>query len=414
MLPQIESKEKKLNDYKGIVDDSLLREIKKLAKELKNKKVYMLNSTPRGGGVAEVLKSLTPLLRDTGLDCRWYTIPGTENFFKITKKMHSGLQGKDVFLKNGEKRKYLKHTKRVAKLVKDMKPDIWVVHDPQPAGLISYIPNFHPAISRIHIDLNAPGKGFWEFLSPYISQYDRIVFTTQEFVREEVKSKARVFAPAIDPTRPKNQPIDKELARRALESFGISADKPFISQVARFDRFKDPVGVVKSYKKAKKKIPNLQLALVGFFLAKDDPEAEEVYEEVKNEVGNDKDVFMFADLNQLGDMNISHFVRWVQCGSDIVLQKSIKEGFGLTVTEAMWKKQLVIAGNVGGIKLQIENGKDGFLVENVKECSERIVEIIENPKLAKKLGRNGQKKVRENFLMPRLARDYLKLFKEFL
>jgi len=208
--------------------------------------------------------------------------------------------------------------------------------------------------------------------------------------------------------------MSSKKAKEILESFGISSEKPLIAQVSRFDKFKDPEGVIKAYKFAKKEISSLQLALVGFFLAADDPEAMEIYQKSKEEAGKEPDVFLFSDANKLSGLKIDTFVNAVQTGSDIILQKSIREGFGLVVTEAMWKGKPVIGGNVGGIKLQIKDGKNGFLVDSPQQAGEKIIELLKNPQLAEKIGKDARKTAKNNFLMPRVLRDYLKVFKELI
>ncbi len=412
MLPLIKNPAQKIEKYKEFIPDKLLKEITRLAKELKGLKVFHINATPRGGGVAELLKSLVPLMKGLGLQAEWYTIPPRDNFFEITKKMHNALQGRNYKFPFSARKNYMFHMARTAELMREMDPDIWVIHDPQPAGLAMFLPNFHPAISHLHIDLTSPNEGVWKFVSSFLELYDKVVLSCDDFVKERIKEKAAVFQPAIDPLSPKNQAMSLVEANQILRNFGINTDNPFVSQVSRFDPWKDPLGVVEAYQIAKKKIPELQLALVGLFLAKDDPEAQRVYQKVKKKTEKDKDVFLFAELEKIGNLQVHVFVNAVQVASDAILQKSIREGFGLVVAEAMWKEKPVIGGNVGGIKLQIKDGKNGFLVSSSKEMAKRIVELIENPGLSKKMGKLARKTIGDKFLMPRLLRDYLKLFKE--
>jgi trehalose synthase len=294
-----------------------------------------------------------------------------------------------------------------------MKADIWVLHDPQPAGLISCLSNLHPSISHIHIDTSCPNKSAWNFIEPFLLQYDKIIFSLKDFVARSLPSrKVVVFPPAIDPLTKKNKALVLSEAKRILAKLGIDTKKPLISQISRFDPWKDPLGVIKAWRLGKKKIPDLQLVYAGIFLALDDPDAIRIFKKVEKVVENEKDVFLFADPKYLGNLEIDTFVNALQVGSDIILQKSIREGFGLTVTEAMWKGKPVIGGKAGGIKLQIENGKSGFLVPSPEEASERIVQLIENPTLANKLGKAAKERVREKFLIPRLLRDYLRLFQQ--
>jgi trehalose synthase len=414
MLPEVKTKVKKLKDYKGIIKDSLFSEIKELTKDLNGLKVVMINATPKGGGVAEILNSLIPLMRGLNIDARWHVIPAGQIFSGLlTKKIHNALQGQEYTLPQSSRKLYLQHTEKLAKLLKDMKADVWILHDPQPAGLISCLPNLHPSISHIHIDTSCPNESAWNFIEPFLLQYDKIVFSLKDFVARSLPSrKVVVFPPAIDPLTKKNKALVLSEAKRILAKLGIDTKKPLISQISRFDPWKDPLGVIKAWRLAKKKIPDLQLAYAGIFLALDDPDAIRIFRKVEKVVKNEKDIFLFADPKYLGNLEIDTFVNALQVGSDIILQKSIREGFGLTVTEAMWKEKPVIGGKVGGIKLQIENGKSGFLVLSPEEASKKIVQLIENPTLANKLGKAAKERVREKFLIPRLLRNYLKLFQQ--
>ncbi len=414
MLPRVKTWPKKLEGYQKFTTKKQLEQIKHLSQELKGLKVAMVNSTPRGGGVAEVMKSLVPMMKGVGIKVEWYTIPGREDFFKITKEMHNALQGKQYEFGFKARKRYLKHMERTACLMQDMRPDLWIIHDPQPAGTIQYLSNFHPSVCRLHIDLTTPNREVWDFVSGYLAMYDRVVVSSKDFVRPEVKKKTIVFPPAIDPLSPKNQPLDVKNCREIIKSFGINPNRPLVTQVSRFDPWKAPMEVVKSYQLAKKKIPDLQLAMVGLFLAQDDPEAIKVYKEVRKATGGDPDVFLFADPKYLGGLKISTFVNSIQGASDIILQNSKKEGFGLTVAEAMWKEKPVIGGGAAGIKYQIKQGKNGFVASTPKEMSERIEELIKDPQLASKISRNARRSVKRNFLMPRLLKDYLFLFKHLI
>lgn len=412
MLPLVKTPTQKLEKYQDLISKQLFNETIKLSKELKGLKVFHVNATPRGGGVAEILKSLIPLMKGVGLKAEWYTIPPRNNFFEITKKMHNALQGKKYKFPFSARKKYMLQMARTAELMRGMKPDIWVIHDPQPAGVAVFLPNFHPAISRLHIDLTSSNEGVWKFVASFLELYDKVILSSKDFVKDRVKEKAVVFQPAIDPLNPKNQLMPLTSANEILRNFGINPDKPLVTQVSRFDPWKDPLGVIEAYQLAKKKIPDLQLALVGLFLARDDPEAERIYAKVRKKAEKDKDIFLFAEVERLGSLKVHVFVNAIQAASDVILQKSVREGFGLVVAEAMWKEKPVIGGNVGGIKFQIKNGKNGFLISTPKEMASRIVQLVENPGLGKKIGQEAKETIREKFLMPRLLRDYLKLFKQ--
>jgi len=417
MLILVKTPIQKLEKYKDIISNSLYREISDLSKDLKGLKIVHINSTPRGGGVAEVLKSLVPIMKGAAIKAEWYVVPPGRNFFELTKEIHNALQGKKVFLSPNFQKSYQRYVKRFAKLMLDMKADVWIFHDPQPVGIIQFLPDsgFHPIISRIHIDTSSPNLEFWDFFKRFLANYDKIIFSTKEFIHKDIpKEKAVIFPPAIDPLVEKNMPISLSSAKEILESFGINSKKPLISQISRFDPWKDPIGVIKAYRLAKKKIPALQLALAGLFLAHDDPEAMKVFDIVKRETKGDEDIFLFSNPDQLGSLKVDRFVNAFQQGSDVILQKSIKEGFGLTVSEAMWKQKPVIGGNVGGIKLQIKNGQNGFLVSSPEQTAERIIKLIRDPQLAKRMGKRAKTTVQKKFLTPRLVRDYLKLFQKVI
>jgi trehalose synthase len=411
MLPRVKTFSQKLEKYQNFITEKEGEEIRSLAKDLRGLRVFHINATPRGGGVAEILKSLVPLMKGIGLRAQWYTIPGREDFFQITKEMHNALQGKKYDFPFAHRKKYLEHIETTAELMQDMKADIWVIHDPQPAGVIQYLPHFHPSVCRLHIDLTSPNHEVWKFVAGFLEMYNQAVVSSKEFIKPEIKGKVTVFPPAIDPLMSKNQPLSLESSKQILKSFGIDPQKPLICQVSRFDPWKEPLDVIRSYQIAKRKIPNLQLAMVGFFLAQDDPEAMKVFKVVKKEAEKDPHILLFADINLLGGLKVDTFVNAVQVASDVILQKSIREGFGLSVTEAMWKGKPVIGGAAEGIKLQIKNGENGFIAFSCQETAERITEIIKNPGLGKKLGKKAHQSVRRNFLTPRLLRDYLKLFK---
>jgi len=414
MLPLVKTNHQKLEDYKGLIPENLFEEINGLVKDLKGLKVFHVNATPRGGGVAELLKSLVPLMKGVGIRAEWYTIPPREDFFKITKEIHNALQGKEYVIPFWHRVRYLKHIETSANLMKEMKPDIWVIHDPQPAGVILYLPHFHPAICRIHIDLTSSNSEAWKFFAGIFGMYDKVILSSKKFVKKEVKEKVTVFPPAIDPLAPKNQPISSDFSKEILKSYGINPARPLISQVSRFDPWKGFLELIDAYQIAKKKIPGLQLALVGFFLAKDDPEAMKIYNLVKKRTEKDPDIFLFFDPEMLGSLKVHVFVSAIQTASNIIIQNSTREGFGLSLTEAMWKEKAVIGGGAEGMKIQIQNNKNGLLASNPQELAKKIIRLIKNPQLAENLGKEAEKTVKEKFLMPRLLRDYLKTFKELV
>ncbi|MDD5144543.1 MAG: glycosyltransferase [Candidatus Pacebacteria bacterium] len=413
--PEIRRGVIKLDEYRGIIGSHLFKEINSLAKDLRGLKVFHVNATSDGGGVAEILKSLVPLMRGVGLEVKWYNILPCPGFFDLTKRIHNALQGKRIEFSRRDRDLYMRHMESMAKKMEDMRPDVWVIHDPQPAGLISYLPRLCPMVWRIHIDTSGPNKKVWSFFQKIGDDYDRIIFTSKDFIGHGIpEKKIRIFSPAIDPIMKKNESMDLEIAKKIMKSLGINLSRPLAVQVSRFDPWKDPMGVIRAYQEAKKEIPGLQLALLGLLLAKDDPEAEKILKEVEKASGEDPDIFLFSRVSQIGNIKINDFVNAFQMAASVVLQKSTKEGFGLSVTEAMWKGQPVIGGNVGGIKLQIKDGENGFLVNTCKEAAQRMVELIKSPQLKKKMGQEAKEIVREKFLIPRLLRDYLKMFKELV
>lgn len=414
MLPLVKTNHQKLEDYRELISEELFQEIQEMAKDLKGLRVFHVNATPRGGGVAELLKSLVPLMKGTGIKAEWYTIPPREDFFKITKEIHNALQGKEYVIPFWHRVRYLEHIEASANLMKEMKPDIWVVHDPQPAGVILYLPHFHPAICRIHVDLTLPNPEAWKFFAGIFGMYNKVVLSSERFVKKEIKEKAIVFPPTIDPLAPKNQSLSLSFSKEILKGYGINPLRPLVSQVSRFDPWKGFLELIEAYQVVKKKIPDLQLALVGFFLAKDDPEAMKIHNLVKRRAEKDSDIFLFFDPEMLGSLKVHVFVNAIQVVSNVIVQNSTREGFGLSLTEAMWKRKAVVGGPAEGMKLQIQNNKNGFLAANPRELAKRISQLIKNPQLAEKLGEAARETVREKFLMPRLLRDYLKLFKELI
>ncbi len=410
MLKKNNPQPKQFKDYKFFCNKSLVQKIEKQAKTLKGLKVIHINATPDGGGVAELLKSLVPLMNSVGLDAEWYSLKANTEFFEITKKIQNALQNGRGKLTEKEKNLYLEYNKRLAIFTKKLKADIWVIHDPQPMPIAFMNPKIYPAIWQCHIDTSRPSRPVWNFLKPFLEGYDRIIFTMPDFAQSHSSAVKKVFfPPAIDPLSETNLPMTQDEAKRIMHDCGIKIEKPVITQVSRFDQHKDPIGVIKAFIIAKQKISDLQLALLGIPIAKDDPESAAVFAEVKKYARNFKDIHLFYNIKNM-DISVEKLVNAFQTGSDIILQKSKKEGFGLTVAEAMYKKKPVIGGNTGGIKLQIQDGKNGFLVDTPQECAKRIVEILLNPKLADKLGVAAKKSVESDFLMPRLLNDYLNLF----
>jgi trehalose synthase len=377
---------------------------------LRGKRVIHLNATPTGGGVAEILKSEIPLLRSLGIDAEWWALEADRDFFAATKRMHNGLQGDNVDITDQEWDIYVD---RQRENVRDLpEADLVVVHDPQPMGIASLASERARSwIWRLHVDSSAPSKPLWKRLRPLLESYNAAVFTLDIFAPPDVPGdKLHIIAPAIDPLTPKNRslPLGDALAR--LRAIGIDPGRPLISQIARLDVWKDPWGVIDAYRIIKQRIPALQLALLGVIEAQDDPEALGVYESVKNYTNGDPDIHIFIDPNVIGECEVAA----VQTLSHVVFQKSRREGFGLSVAEALWKSTPVIGGRAGGIPLQIQPGVGGFLVDSIEEAAACALAIFEDPPEARAIAARGRDHVRENFLITRLIQEELQLYRAVL
>jgi trehalose synthase len=394
-----------LDKYAPIIGEEKIGEIKRLADRLAGKSVCHVNSTSFGGGVAEILHRLVPLMRDVGLKAEWRVVEGSEEFFNVTKAFHNGLQGMKIPLTDEMKRTYLKYNEENAQRL-DLHHEFVVVHDAQPAGLISHKKiRIGKWIWRCHIDLSKPNPNFTGFLVPIIYQYDALIFTMEQYVQESLRHrKIAIIPPSIDPLSDKNKPISEETIFSILNKYDVDPERPIITQVSRFDPWKDPLGVIDTYRIIKKKLPNVQLLLIAS-MAKDDPEGWDYYEKTVCHAANDVDIHLLTDLKGVGDIEVNAFQR----ASNVVLQKSIREGFGLSVTEALWKKVPVIGGNVGGIPMQIIDGVNGFLVNNIQETADKTLYLLKHPLEAKKMGARGKEQVLKNFLITRHLEDYLKL-----
>ncbi len=396
-----------LDRYAEIVGENEIDQIRTLAEKLANRSVVHVNSTSSiGGGVAEILHRLVPLMKDVGLNAEWKVIEGTDEFFSITKTIHNALQGKPESLTEQMKKTYLQYNRENAmKLVIDS--DYVVIHDPQPLALISSYPKrVGKWIWRCHIDLSHPNREFLEFLTPLIELYDASIFTMKQYVKEALGMKEiAIIPPSIDPLSTKNKPLPATRILSTLERFDVNPDNPIMTQVARFDPWKDPLGVIDVYRMVKKKVPKVQLLLVAG-MARDDPEGWAYYEKSVRYAGNDYDIHFLTDLIGVKDLEVNAF----QSASDVVLQKSTREGFGMSVTEALWKSVPVVGGNVGGIPLQIIDGTTGFLTNTVQETAEKTIYLLTHQNEAKRMGENGREHVLKNFLITRHLKDYLNLF----
>ncbi len=406
MLEIVPLQTKKLEDYRPIIGDEALDAILSAAVPLKGARLLHINATAFGGGVAEILHTLVPLMRDVGIDAEWQVIRGDDEFFNVTKAFHNALQGADLELTDEMKAIFNKYNQENAAALEG-EYDYIVVHDPQPAALR----HFHgPAggkhwITRIHIDTSNPNPAVWEFLQPYLSLYEAGIFTMAEYVYGDLKfPHLAIIAPSIDPLSPKNTPLPEAESKAILQRYGIDLDRPLITQVSRFDPWKDPLGVIDAYRMVKVEMPEVQLALVGS-MASDDPEGWVYYDRTIRHAGDDFDIHILHNFHGVGNVEVNAF----QSISDVVVQKSTREGFGLVVTEPMWKGRPVIGGNVGGIPLQVIDGQTGYLVNNILECAQKMYELLKDPTLADEMGARAREHVRQNFLSTRHLQDYLRL-----
>lgn len=399
-----------LQDYVGIVEESQIEAVKTLGENLKGKSVTHVNSTAFGGGVAEILHSIVPLMKDVGLDVHWEVIRGDLEFFNITKKMHNALQGMNIQITKEEERTYLEYNRMNSEL-SILDTDIVMVHDPQPAALIQFYPNKNNMwIWRCHIDLSTPNLAVWEFIEPYITRYNAAVFTAKEYVVPSLTVPTlTIRPPSINPLSDKNRELTDSEILATLDKFDVKADQPIITQVGRFDPWKDPSGAIDVYNHVKKQFPTAQLLLIAG-MAADDPEGWLYLEKAARHAGEDSDIHFLTDLKGVKELEVNAFQR----ASQVVLQMSTREGFGLTVAEALWKGVPVVGRKVGGIPLQIVDGANGYLVDTVEQAAERTLCLLKNREMAKQMGTHGKEHVRSNFLIISQLKDYLTLFHDLL
>ena len=396
-----------LDDYQTIIGAAEIDELRFLARELKGKTVKMVNSTAVGGGVAEMLNRLVPLLGELEVTTHWDVITGGNDFFEVTKAFHNALHGAEYELTPSAREIFLSYNQQNRQRMQ-FTEDMVVIHDPQPAALIAsgkHKDKDAPArwVWRCHIDLSNPNPQVWGFLRPFIEQFDAAIFSSQSFARQ-LPIPQYLFYPCIDPLSEKNKDLDEAFVQKVCNEFGVDRSRPIVTQVSRFDRLKDPVGVVQAFKLARKYV-DCQLVLAGGG-ASDDPEGALVLKEVKEAAGGDPDIIIL-DLPPWCALEINALQR----ASTIVVQKSIKEGFGLTVTEALWKGKPTVAGAVGGIPNQVIHKLTGMLVHSVEGCAYQIRYLLTHPEFAAQLGRSGREHVKENFLMTTNVRRWLLLLR---
>jgi len=392
----------RLEDFRHIVSDEELAEIYTRARGLYGKNVVHLNATYQGGGVAEILYSLVLLMNDVGIDAGWRILHGSQEFFEVTKSFHNALQGAKLTLSERKKQLYLRVNENFSKFT-HLDHDLVIIHDPQPLSLIRSYKKRQPWIWRCHIDLTYPHEELWDFLKGFVLKYDQVVFSSEKYFKKNLPINQRLIFPAINPLSQKNKNISDKTILEHITRVGIPTDKPIITQVSRLDPWKDPEGVIDVFKLVKEKV-DCRLVFC-YNVASDDPEGLRMFNKVQRKANK---------LLKTGDIlfvvgNNETLVNAIQRYSSVIIQKSIKEGFCLAVTEALWKQTPVVASNVGGIPIQIEDGKNGFLLEpkDNEGFADRIVHLLKNPKDRKNMGHQGHETVRDKFLITRLLSDYL-------
>jgi trehalose synthase len=412
VLPTVSTPPRHLDEYREVAGSDAVDRLIAAAEPLVGARILNVSSTAFGGGVAELLMAQVALLNDLGVETTWQVMEGSEAFSTVTKYMHTALQGSEVPWDDDFVRIYEEASQENAdRLINGFDADIVVVHDLQPAGIVSALDATGDRkgtwIWRCHVDASRPFRPVWDHLSGHVARYDASIFTMKGFVPRGHEGRVFVVPPSIDPLSAKNQWIDPDTVYEILHRFGVQWTRPFVTQVARFDPSKDPLGVIDAYRLAREEVPDLQLVLVGS-MAHDDPEEWHYLEVTERHRGGDPNVFILTNVQGVGNLEVNAFQR----DARVVLQKSRKEGFGLSVAEAMWKGTPVVGGDVGGIRLQIEDGVSGYLVDSTEETAARMVELLRDDELAEWMGEAGRTRVRERFLTLRELEDLIGVFLE--
>ena len=412
MLQPVPTPAKSLGDYAAVVGAEAISRLREIAQPLKGARVLNVNSTAFGGGVAELLYTIVPLMRDLGIEADWQLMQAPDEFFVVTKAMHNALQGAAVPWTSEMRSLYLSVSENNADAFEG-DYDYIIIHDSQPAAILHELiedRGMKPGkwIWRCHIDLTEPFEPVWDFVAPFVEEYDGAIFTLEEFVRPGLKvPEIAIIPPSIDPLSIKNIPMDGGMVDEVMRRYQIDTTRPLVVQVSRFDPWKDPTGVIDAFRLARREVPGIQLALIAS-MAHDDPEGWEYYTKTEDYREGDPDIFLLSNLQEVGALGVNAFQR----AASVVVQKSIREGFGLVVAEAMWKGRPVIGSNVGGIKLQIHDGETGYLVEDVEGCAKRIVDLLEDKEHAAEIGYQARIFVKERFLSMRDIADHLALFQK--
>lgn len=408
MLPVVPVRPKRIDDYAEAAGHDAVDRVCRAAVPLRGARLLQVSSTGFGGGVAELLHAHVPLLNDLGIETTWVVIEGSDEFFSVTKAVHNALQGAEQRLTDEMQAIYWKRIRsNAAGLPRDF--DFVLVHDPQPAALLGPIEEEGGRsgrwLWRCHIDLSAPFRPVWDFFQPIVDRYDAVIFTAKDFVQSDITQPvAALIPPSIDPLSLKNAEMSPATILSTAETLGIDPRRPLVVQVSRFDPWKDPLGVIDAVRLVRKRVPGVQLVMIGA-LAHDDPEGMRYLELTNEHAAGDPDIHLLTNLEGVGDESVNA----VQRLADVVVQKSLREGFGLVVAEAMWKGKPVVGGNVGGIRLQIDDGVTGYLVDNTLACAEAIIRLLEEPNLGERMGEAARRVVRERFLTTRELEDHLQL-----
>jgi trehalose synthase len=414
MLERVPLLEKDLAQYADIVGDEAVAQIREAAAPLEGARVLHLSATAYGGGVAELLATHVPLLRSVGIDAEWQVLHGSDEFFAVTKQVHNALQGADIEWTPYMQRTYLERILDNSLLMDDGY-DVVVVHDPQPVALLHFLRD-HPSLAngrtrwiwRCHIDLTVADPTVWEFFRPFVELHDASVWTLAEFVPASLKMDHVVeMHPCIDPLSVKNLDLARPFCEELTRQYGIDTKRPIVCQISRFDPWKDPIGVVDAFRMVREQVPDAQLLLAGS-MATDDPEGFRVWEETERARDGDRDIHLLSNLHQVGSVQINAFQRIAA----VMVQKSLREGFGLTVSEALWKGRPVVGGRAGGIKLQVIDDFSGYLVDSIEGCAQRIIDLLADPVGADAMGSQGREHVRANFLATKELHDWLLLLSE--
>lgn len=400
----------KIKNYEDIVGEQVINNILSSASPLSEKEVLHVNSTFFGGGVAEILNTLVLLMSDAGMKGMWRILKASTDFFHVTKEIHNGLQGGIIDWTEDKRNIYSEYNERNAKMniVEEDDQDIVVIHDPQPLPIIKFyekIKDGQKWIWRCHIDITEPNKILWKDIVPLINKYNRAIFSHQDYLKKEIKIPQVLIHPSIDPLSKKNMELSDKKMNKILSDNGVDLNKPIITQISRFDKWKDPIGVIDAYKIIRKKV-NCKLILLGN-MADDDPEGPEMLKKMEHAVKHDGDIHIITNADD-------DVVNAVQRASSVIFQKSLKEGFALTISEALWKGVPVIGTRHGGIPLQVIDGKTGFLIDSIQEAADRCIKLLKDDKLREEMGNNAREHVRQNFLITRHLQDYINLFIDVL